>query len=538
MSFRPRVSVVIPTYERLGSLRRLVLQLAEQSFDIGSYELIIVDDGTSEPAERYLADLSGRCDLVFIRRNNGGPAAARDAGARAAKGELLVMLDDDMQVGPRFLQSHVSHHRGESNLVVLGRIRPDPTIREMPIFERFHAAQLDKMAEAFERGLERPRGTHLYTGNVSMSRASYLAAGGFDQSLRRSEDRELGIRLELQGARFVFATGDAESMHSSDHSEPLQWLDRAFSYGVHDLRIKRKHETVPDADPWAFMSIVSPIIRPFYFSSALAPGFGRGMGRLLLGYSMLADKTSHESAALVGTTAAFGMTYFAGVGAKSGSRREVIRDLASHLSWRSFPIAKRWRDMVRADHETLGRYRARYQGEPVSREAIRRDLVEKIGFQILAAVRLMQVLRAAGRLGAAKALSRLIRHLYGSDVHWDARIAPGVLLVHGMGLCIGKAASVGPGCILFQNVTLGEGVHPESRRVGSPRLEEDVHVGPGATILGPVTIGARSKVMAGSLITETVPEGSLVSSPGVTVGPRPTRGPMERRPQPSSFSGA
>jgi len=92
-------------------------------------------------------------------------------------------------------------------------------------------------------------------------------------------------------------------------------------------------------------------------------------------------------------------------------------------------------------------------------------------------------------------------------------IAPGVMLVDGFGLAISHAAKVGPACILFQNVTLGMGTDPETRQIGAPTLEASVHVGPGATLVGPITVGAGSKIMAGVTLTRSVPARSVVSAP-------------------------
>jgi serine O-acetyltransferase len=94
------------------------------------------------------------------------------------------------------------------------------------------------------------------------------------------------------------------------------------------------------------------------------------------------------------------------------------------------------------------------------------------------------------------------------------------MIVHGMGLAISHAARVARGCILFQNVTLGMGIDPTTRRTGAPTLERNVHVGPGATLIGPITIGEGSKVMAGAVVTRSVPPGSVVETPPPEVRPR------------------
>jgi len=81
-------------------------------------------------------------------------------------------------------------------------------------------------------------------------------------------------------------------------------------------------------------------------------------------------------------------------------------------------------------------------------------------------------------------------------------------------------AVVGPGCILFHNVTLGVGLDPVTRESGAPTLGKDVHVGPGATLLGPIHVGDGTKIMAGAVLTHSVPPNSLVKPAPVEVSVR------------------
>ncbi len=182
---------------------------------------------------------------------------------------------------------------------------------------------------------------------------------------------------------------------------------------------------------------------------------------------------------------------------------------------------------VRADHEMLRHYDGKYGG-PGSSEggggSLARDLVVRAGFQMLAACRAMRFCADAGIPLAPQVASRLIRHAYGSDVHWEAKLEPGIVVVHGMGLAVSRAAHVQRGAILFQHVTLGMGVDPESREVGAPTVERDVHVGAGSTLVGPITLGARSKITANCFVRSSVPADSLVEAPTPTVSVRARRG--------------
>ncbi len=148
-----------------------------------------------------------------------------------------------------------------------------------------------------------------------------------------------------------------------------------------------------------------------------------------------------------------------------------------------------------------------------------RDLVTRIGFQMLVACRAMRFFVDARVPLAPQIMSRMIRHLYGSDIHWDAEIEPGVVIVHGMGLAVSSAARVQRGVILFQHVTLGMSFDPETRTTGAPLVEQNVHVGAGSTLVGPITIGARSKVTANCFVRASVPPDSLVeaAAPAVTL---------------------
>ncbi|CAN5143132.1 serine acetyltransferase [soil metagenome] len=183
-------------------------------------------------------------------------------------------------------------------------------------------------------------------------------------------------------------------------------------------------------------------------------------------------------------------------------------------------VLKKFVGAVVADFRAMESARARYHGEGQSLAALPKALVTRIGFQMVTAIRAMHALRDAKVPMGAQVASRLIRHAYGAEIHWDAAIAPGVSLVHGNGIVVSHAATIGAGCILFHNVTLGESFDPETKTKGAPRLGRDVHVGPGAVLLGPITIGDGAKIMAGAVVTRSVPAGSVARAAPVEIMPR------------------
>lgn len=518
----PDISVVIASRDRGASVARLLRQLDLQRLDATAFEVIVVDDGSAVPVAEAVADVSVGMALHLTRIAWSGQAAARHHGALLARGAVLVFLDDDMQVGPEFLQAVQARHEAVPRAVVLGRISPDPGLGRMPLFERYHARQLERWREAVLAGRETPRGQHLCTGNVSMRREDYLAAGGFDARLKRSEDRELGIRLEKQECTIVYAD-EVVSVHSSDHARVNVWLRRAYLYGRYDRRIAALHPDVPSAHPWRFWSLIHPWSRPIVAVSLLWPIGGRGLARLCFGLGLLAGGVRVEAVALMCTAFTYALEYFAGLRDECGSFRAWRAD-ARNAAPRTPGTFGRFRAAVRADHDSVRRYREKYSGERISRGRLPVDLVTRVGFQMMAWYRVMRLLDEWRVPVAPMIVSRLIRHLYSADIHWKATIAPGVSIVHGIGLVLSPKARVDAGCILFQHVTLGENVDPLSGTVGAPHLGPNVHVGPGATLLGPIRVGASSKIAAGVVLMRTVPPSSLVSAPEPIVRARRVRG--------------
>jgi serine acetyltransferase/GT2 family glycosyltransferase len=522
------VTVIVATYNRIASLRRILGDLATQTLAGSGFEVVVVDDGSLESAEPLHKEFSDRFEnLTIHRQNNGGAAAARQKGATLAKGRLLVFLDDDMVSKPTFLAEHVAAHRKHDKQVVMGRLLPDQKLSDMPLFERFYARMLDRTAEGVAAGKTTLHGRDLYTGNLSIKRAFFFEVGGFDTSFGLIEDAELGVRLEAAGAVFELSES-ASTIHASDHTSKDRWFARSVKDGRFWMKLAKKHRGSPDANPWRYLGAVNPLSRPILALVALNPSFGGPLASAAFSAARGFDALGLDRLALAGTTLVYGIQYFRGVREETGSLADVVReyrDFRKALRHLKEPAMQATlMSAVRHDFEALqvsqGKYGASHTERGMATEA-----VNNIGFQLLILYRVMRALRAGGHLLGAKFCSRLMRHLYGSDIHWDAEFEPGVVVVHGFGMAINGEAYVSGGCILFQHVTLGRGLAhaPDAAGVkaaGAPKLERNVHVGVGCTIVGPVTIGARSKIMPGCTVTTDVPANSIVASPEPTLRAR------------------
>jgi len=539
------VSVVIATYNRQSSLRRLLEQLDAATIAPAHFEAIAIDDGSKDDTRTALADLKTRYAHRIERQENSGAAVARQRGVELARGIIVVFLDDDMQVGPDFLANHLAKHE-DGKSVVLGRLRPDAKLADMPLFERFYARVMASQNDALASGTP-VRGHNIYTGNVSMPRALFLEAGGFDPQFRALEDEELGVRLEKSGARFAFAN-DAESIHGSDWTSMQKWMERAYRDGVYQTKLSKKHPDMPESSPWRFLPNLNPVSRPFMSLALAAPSVARVVAGAAASTASTLDKIGLEPVAIAGMTFVYGVQYYRGVRQETGAIADVRREYGEFK--RGLALLRRGADGdagafrglgdgIREDHRVLRWYGEKYDDRVDAQDGARSmlasfpapgsaalagDAVKKIGFQLMIAYRVMRFFRASGLALASQFMSRTIRHAFASDIHWDADFEPGIMVVHGFGLAISYAARAKTGCILFQNVTLGYGpAEAKGGEAGAPLLENNVHVGIGATLYGPITVGAESKIMAGCVLARSVQPRSIVAAAVPSVASRQTR---------------
>lgn len=116
----------------------------------------------------------------------------------------------------------------------------------------------------------------------------------------------------------------------------------------------------------------------------------------------------------------------------------------------------------------------------------------------------------------ARLISQLVKFFTGIEIHPGATIGKGVFIDHGTGVVIGETAEVGDNCTIYQNSTLGGTGKETGKR--HPTLGENVMVGAGSKVLGPIYIGAGSKIAAGAVVLSDVGPGSTcVGVPARTV---------------------
>jgi serine O-acetyltransferase len=148
------------------------------------------------------------------------------------------------------------------------------------------------------------------------------------------------------------------------------------------------------------------------------------------------------------------------------------------------------------------------------------------GIHALLAYRLAHGLHEAGVPLLPRSISMLTRALTGIEIHPAARIGEGLFIDHGSGVVIGETADIGNDVTLYQGVTLGGTGFATGKR--HPTVQDNVTIGSGAKLLGPITIGHGAKIGANSVvITDVPPNSTVVGNPGhpVRIDGRRVEGP-------------
>ncbi len=192
------LSVVIPTFNRVKFLAKSVPELASLATVQGvGYEVIFVDNGSTDSTPAFLNDAVSRYPDRFrhIRiAPTGGPSAPRNTGIRAARGEVLIIIDDDFlpdnDIVIRYAEFHAKypeqHHAAAGGTYIPERQRDDP-------MSRFHSYDDDRLNSG------RVNYLRFWTCNVSVKREFMLEAGMFEENFLFYEDVLCAYRMQQRG---------------------------------------------------------------------------------------------------------------------------------------------------------------------------------------------------------------------------------------------------------------------------------------------------------------------------------------------------
>lgn len=219
-TFQYDISVIIPTYNRADVLKMCLDSLNNQSFDHNRFEVIVIDDGSTDHTKDIVKEYPNKFNLKYLKQNNAGPGAARNKGLQIAKGKYSLILNDDALLDPENLKIHYETHQKlhHKKVAVIGTFNYAKEFLDKPFV---WLAENTFLVFAYNT-LQKHRihnYRYFWTCNISILTEAIRKAGYFDEVFNEPmmEDTELGYRLEKQGFGVYFEPA-AKSIH-------YHWID-------------------------------------------------------------------------------------------------------------------------------------------------------------------------------------------------------------------------------------------------------------------------------------------------------------------------
>lgn len=220
----PKISVVIPSYNRLHSLTDTLEGLRTQSLDPCLFEVIVIDNGSSDGTFEAISGQARAVpfDLRVFRMpgENRGPAPARNQGVEKARGEVIAFTDSDCRPHPKWLEQAWEAFRDDALAFATGPVE-------------FKPEQVDRLGFFSRRTVTAAFEHPTYpTANAFYRRSVYLAYGGFQERLSfpdvfgqavEAADTDLAWRIKDDGGKNAFLP-DAVIYHEVQNIPPKQWL--------------------------------------------------------------------------------------------------------------------------------------------------------------------------------------------------------------------------------------------------------------------------------------------------------------------------
>ncbi|MBN1426679.1 glycosyltransferase [Candidatus Fermentibacteria bacterium] len=233
------ISVIIPAYNAEDTIERALRAVHNQTVPRDSFEIIVVDDGSTDATATIAASLADR----VLSQTRSGPAAARNHGAEAARGDVLVFTDSDCEPHSQWLDQLTAPMADPAVIAVKGAYKT----RQRSIAARFAQVEFE---ERYRRLLGYRFIDFVDTYSAAIRAQAFREAGGFDLRFPKAnnEDVDLSYKLAARGARMVFAP-DAVVYHR--HPQSLtKYLRTKFLRAYWRAMVYRRHPAKLLADSY------------------------------------------------------------------------------------------------------------------------------------------------------------------------------------------------------------------------------------------------------------------------------------------------
>ncbi|TDJ69630.1 MAG: glycosyltransferase [Planctomycetota bacterium] len=252
----PQLTVLLACHERKDALMECLEGFSRQLLPPGTFELIVIDDGSTDGTAELARDLQLPVPYRFLEQEQAGAGAARNRGLPHVRGALVLFVNDDTIPFPDTVQRHLEAHRelADEQAVVLGTFEQPPEECAKNLTRLLERTSYVFAYIEFEREREL-EGKYFYTCNASLSTEAVRRVGGFDESFAcYGEDTDYGVRLEELGYRLHFRP-EARSIHRhACQFEGMRWRQRTVAqanarlFGKHPRILHEQHATL--TAPW------------------------------------------------------------------------------------------------------------------------------------------------------------------------------------------------------------------------------------------------------------------------------------------------
>jgi cellulose synthase/poly-beta-1,6-N-acetylglucosamine synthase-like glycosyltransferase len=265
------VSVIVPAYNAAATVGACLQALASQSLPGRSYEVIVMDDGSSDMTR----EIVGLYDVRLIEQPHKGPAAARNRGVMEANGEIVLFTDADCEPTKNWISEMVAPFELLEVVGVKGAYRT----RQRGIIPRFVQCEYE---ERYERMAKRRRIDFIDTYSAGYRREVFLREKGFDVRYPSAsvEDQEFSFRLAERGYKMVF---NPRAVVYHQHPETLAaYFGRKFNIGYWKLMVLERHprKSVGDAHTpqslkvqMGVVVLLIPVVALALLSGLMLPAF-------------------------------------------------------------------------------------------------------------------------------------------------------------------------------------------------------------------------------------------------------------------------
>ncbi len=229
------VSVIVPAYNAEKTIQTTLSSLLDQSFK-GMYEIIIVNDGSKDKTVGIVKNIIKKNpNIRIINQINRGPAAARNAGSKAANGKILLFTDSDCIPEKNWIEEMISPFKNSEIVGVQGRYK---IFNKDSLIARFVQYEIE---ERYQRMEKQKNIDFIGSYSAAYKGETFLKFGGFDEQFKKAsgEDPEISYRMADAGLKMVFAPHAIVLHHHQDTLK--KYLKMKYGRGYWGHLLYKKH---------------------------------------------------------------------------------------------------------------------------------------------------------------------------------------------------------------------------------------------------------------------------------------------------------